>query len=471
MNRVDLVVDEALGPGLEVSVENGVARVMAARRGGLWLGLDRAHLADSDVGDGSELPAVVALPASSFAGCRVAAELAGALTAPDRTVLVATLSRQQLPPEGVIRAVARVAEARWVDAATADRLALEARQRFRVRRQAGRLLGGRAWHSVGPDPGQVRFTTPHSRSEYRLDRLPPRFIRGLEGLLDDDERLLYAIERPPDAIRGGLLGLSRRGAERRAGLLVLSDRQLIWMVDHMAPDRYLMDWGVDARLLAVEALQAVRLSGGDVVELQVQTRGGGASFPLPEELRPEAEVMRDLLARFIPPERTATMVRRYAPGAVDFDPAPAAPFRQQEEALQAVAALHERLAPEPLLAAFYAPRREGTPEAAAVGLTATRFAVLVAGAFRTVDLGFLGTISITLSPLIGRVELSQPAAAVAARSVVFSYPATTSTSATAFLRILRRAWADRASTNARVGEALSSQTRHLGATVELSGTG
>ncbi|MGC8633867.1 MAG: hypothetical protein ACP5VP_04260 [Candidatus Limnocylindrales bacterium] len=471
MNRVDLVVDEALGPGLEVSVEDGLARATAGREGGLWLGLDRAHLADSDAGDGSALPAVIALPASSFAGCRVTAELAGALMAPDRTVLVANLPGQPLPPESVIRTVARAPEARWVDAAGADRLALEARQRFRVRRQAGRLLGGRAWRSAAADPGQARFTTPHSRPEYRLDRLPPRFIRGLEGLLDDDERLLYAIERPPDAIRGGLLGLSRRGAERRAGLLVLSDRQLIWMVDHMAPDRYLMDWGVDARLVAVEALQAVRLSGGDVVELQVQTRGGGATFPLPEELRPEAEVMRDLLARFLPAEGSRAMVRRYAPRALDFDPAPAALFHQQDDALQAVAALREHLDPEPLLAAFYAPRRDGTPQAAAVGLTATRFAILVAGECRTLDLGFLRAISITLSPLIGRVELSQPAAAAAARSVTFTYPATVSANATAVLRVLRHAWADRASTGARPDEALSSQTRRVGAAVGLSGTG
>ncbi len=457
MTTVELAIDEALGPGLDVVVDADVPRVTSARPGGLWLGLDRAYLVDSDAGDGTELAAVVALPSSSFPGCRVAAELAGALVETDRTVLVTRLAGQALPPKPVVRTVARAVAAQWVDATAAERLALDARQRFRVRRQAGRILGGRAWRSVGGDPGQARFTTPHSRSEYRLDRLPPRFIRGLEGLLDDDERLLYAIERPPDSVRTGRLGMPRRGAERRAGLLLLSDRQLIWMVDHLPPDRYLFDWGVDARLLALEALRAVRLSGRDVLELHVQTRGGGARFALPGELRPEAEVLRDLLLRFLPGDGARTLVRRYAPAAVEFDAAPAALFRQAEDAVREVDSMREHLAPEQLLGAFYAPRREGAPRAITVGLTPTRFALLQAGEFRSAALEHLEGVAITLSPLVGRVELSQPATAAAARAIAFSYPATTSEAATGLLRLLRRAWADRASSGAEPVAAVSGE--------------
>ena len=445
MTTVELAVDEALGPGIDVIVDAGAARVVAGREGRLWLGLDRAHLLDSDTGNGTEVPAVVALPASSFAGCRVEAELAGALADGDRVVLVAHLPGQALPPDAMVRTVARVQGGRWLDAVAADRVAREARQRFRVRRQAGRVHGGRAWQAGGNDPAQRRFTTPYSRAEYRLDRLPPRFGRGLEGLLDADERLLYAIERPPESLRGGRLGLPRRAAERRAGLLLLTDRQLIWMVDHMPPDRYLLDWGVDARLVALEALREVRLTGDETLELHVQTRGGGAVFALPGELRAEAEVLRDLAARFLPIEGMASLLRRYAPAAVEFDPAPAALFRQGPEAAREVAALRAALAPEDVLAAFYTPRRAGHPEALVAGVTASRIGVLRRGELRMVDLAVLRDISITLSPLVGRVEFTQPSSSDAARTTTFSYPATMSSGATTLLRVLRRAWADRAS--------------------------
>ena len=446
MNTVELAVDEALGPGLDVIVDAGVARGVGGRADGLWLGLDRAHLVDSDDGRGVEVPAVVALPASSFAGCRVEAELVGALVEGDRTVLVGRLAGQPTPSEAVIRTVARAPVGRWLDAAAADRVAREARQRHRVRRQAGRVHGGRAWQSAGDDPVQRRFTTPYSQAEYRLDRLPPRFGRGLEGLLDEDERLVYAIERPPDSLRGGRLGLSRRAAERRAGLLLLTDRQLIWMVDHMPPDRYLMDWGVDARLVAVEAVRDVRLTGDDVIELHVQTPGGGARFPLPGELRAEAEVLRDLVARFLPAPGMNALLRRYAPAAVEFDAAPASLFRQGPDAVREVAAMQARLAPEELLAAFYAPRREGHPEATVTGVTCSRIALLRKGDARVIDLAGLRDISITLSPLLGRVELSRSTPSPEAPSATFTYPATLSAAATALLRVLRRAWADRAST-------------------------
>ncbi len=445
MNTVELAVDEALGPGLDVIVDAGVARSVGGRAGGLWLGLDRAHLVESDDGQGVPIPAVVALPASSFAGCRVEAELVGALADGDRTILVGALPGQAPPSEAVVRAVARAHDGAWLDATAADRVAREARQRYRVRRQAGRVHGGRAWQAAGDDPAQRRFTTPYSQAEYRLDRLPPRFGRGLEGLLDEDERLIYAIERPPDALRGGRLGLARRGAERRAGLLLLTDRQLIWMVDHMPPDRYLMDWGVDARLVAIEALREVRLTGDDVIELHMQTRGGGARFPLPGELRAEAEVLRDLVARFLPRPGMTALLRRYAPAAVEFDAAPASLFRQGPDAVRDVAALRAAVAPEELLAAFYAPRREGHPEVSVIGVTGSRIALQQRGALQVIGLSELRDISITLSPLVGRVELASSSSSSDARTATFTYPATMAAGATTLLRVLRRAWADCAS--------------------------
>jgi len=451
---VELVVDQALGPGVEVEVDAGIVRAVAPRAGGIWLGLDRAHLVDSDAGDGTELPAVVALPGSSFAGCRLTAELCGALVENERVVLVGRLPGAALPPDAVLRTVAGMPEATMIAAAAAERISRDARQRFKVRRQSGRVLGGRAWRAVAPDPGQRRFTTPHSRAEYRLDRLPPRFLRGLAGLLDEDERIIYSIERPPDSIRTTRLGLPRRGAERRAGLLLLTDRQLIWMVDHLPPDRYLLDWGVDVRLIPVEALQDVHLKGREVLELRVRTAGGPAAFPLPLELRAEAEVLRDLAGRFVPPARGTSLVRRYGPSAIEFDTGPAALFDQEADAARELDTLRARLAPEELLAAFYAPRREGAPHPATAALTATRVALQRPGEFQAIPLDHLQSLSITLSPLAGRVELAHGPNTDAVRPA-FSYPATTSAAATALVRTLRKAWADRAS----IGVAGDASTR------------
>ena len=451
MIAVDLVVDQALGPGVEVEIDAGIARAVEPRAGGIWLGLDRAHLVDSDAGDGTGLAAVVALPGSTFAGCRLTAELCGALVDGDRVVLVGRLPGTALPAEAVLRTVAAMPDATMIAAQAAERISRDARQRFKVRRQSGRVLGGRAWRAAAPDPGQRRFTTPHSRAEYRLDRLPPRFLRGLAGLLDEDERILYSIERPPDSIRTTRLGLPRRGAERRAGLLLLTDRQLIWMVDHLPPDRYLLDWGVDVRLVPVETLQDVHLTGREVLELRVRTAGGPAAFQLPLELHDEAEVLRDLAARFVPPARGISLVRRYGPSAITFDTRPAALFGQEADAAQALDALRARLAPEELLAAFYAPRREGSPRSAPAALTVTRVALQRPGEFQAIPLDRLQGLSITLSPLAGRVELAH--GAIDGREhLAFSYPATTSAAATALVRMLRKAWADRASIGALPGD-------------------
>ena len=441
MSTVELVVDEALGPGLDVRVVDGAATIAGERSGGVWLGLDRGHVAESDAGDGRELAAVVALPTSSFAGGHLSAELAGVLVDGNRSVVVARLPSRPLPPLAVLRTVGRIPEGAWLDAAVAERLAREARQRHRVRSQQGRVVGGRAWQAATTDPGERRFTTPHSRSEYRLNRLPPRFVRGLEGLLDDDERIIYAIERPPDSIPAGPLGFVRRGAERRAGLLLLTDRQLIWMVDHVPPDRYLMDWGVDGRLVAIEALSGVRLSGHDTVRLHAVTAGGESIFPLPAELRAEAEVMRDLLARFVPPPGGSSCVRRYEPAVAEFDPRPAELFGQLDEARRHVEIVRDVLAPEELVASFYAPRREVVRHPTILGISRTRVALLEEGRSREVPLASLRDISMTLSPLVGRVELASAGGEV----IGFTYPATLSSSATPVLRRLRSAWADAAS--------------------------
>ncbi len=455
---VTLEVEEALGPGLDIIVEHGVARARGPRRGTLWLGLDRAHVAETDAGDGTHLAAVVALPASSFSGCRIVAELLGALTDGGRRVLVARLRGSPVPPEPLVRTVAQVRQdAGWIDAAGAMRQVREAHARYRARRAESRIVDGRAWQpGEGLDPGTRRFTTPHSRAEYRLDRLPPRFLRGLEGLLDDDERILYAIERPP--AEASLLERVRGARDARAALLVLTDRQLLWLVDHMPPNRYLLDWGVDARLVALEALRdvAVAPDARRCVEVRAVTSGGSSHFTLPPELRSEALVMVDLLRRFTGSAGTRLPRRRYAVEPLAFDPEGASRFGQAQAACAMVAGLEAELRPEPVLGRFYAPHREHQPEAVAFAFSATRLLLSRAprrtsgptgGPAETrtaeVALAALRGISLSLSPLVCRIELeAQGARRQPGERLSLSYPSPLAGQATPVLRLLRRTWAN-----------------------------
>lgn len=471
---VTLEVEEALGSGLDVVVEHGVARATNARRGSLWLGLDRAHVIETDAGDGASLAAVVALPASSFPGCRIRAEVVGALKDGHRSVLATRLHGAPMPPEPLIRTVAQVrGDASWIDAGAALQLAREAHTRYRARRAASRIVDGRAWQpGEGLDPGTRRFTTPHSQAEYRLDRLPPRFVRGLEGLLDDDERILYAIERPPG--ESGLLKRVRGARDARAALLVLTDRQLLWLIDHMPPTRYLLDWGVDAWLVALEALREVELErvapGG--VQIRVRTGGGWSRFVLPSELRAEALVMVALLRQWVGSGDNRLPRRQYAMEPLDFDPEPASRFGQTEEAVALLGSLEAELHPDPVLGSFYAPRREHVPEAWAAVFTASRLLFAAAPAphrrqpragqrkVLRLDIPELRYIALSLSPLVCRLELetSEPLGRQGG-SAAITYPAPLAPRATPVFRLLRRAWANATPAAATTAETVFSAAR------------
>ena len=106
--RILIEVVEALGPGLELEHDHRTGGLVAARAraGGLWLGFDRGALVDSDDGSGRSVPVIVAVPGSTWPGCRIDAELVGALAAGCRMVLVARISGIPEPSPAVARVVA-----------------------------------------------------------------------------------------------------------------------------------------------------------------------------------------------------------------------------------------------------------------------------------------------------------------------------------------------------------------------------
>ncbi len=427
-------VEEALGPG--VDFERDPASGLVARRARparLWLGFDRAALAESDDGLGRRVPVLVALPASTFRGARIAVELTGAWRGDQGVILVGSVPGGPSLSPMLARIAGNVdSQATWLDRETAEREARTAYQRFRERRSHARISGGRAWRPSGTlGPELARFTTPHSTAEYSLSRLPPRFLRGLEGLLDDDERVLYWIERPilTDV---SLVRRLRERIDRRAALLVLTDRQLLWIVDHAQPDQYLSDWGVDVELLPVERVVEAECAPRDgAVELRVGTPAGGRTYQLPAELEEEIRVMRDLLSRFTPSAARSLPRRRYRLDAIAFDADAAARFDQESVARRG----YEAAAADGAVSAFlFSPSRPGQRSPAALILRPTAVELDVRDRRRAIGLADVVTINVTLSVLVGRLSVGP--------GVAITYPAPLADRGAAFVRLARRALAN-----------------------------
>ena len=434
-------VERALGPGVDFDRDPRLGLVgRRARRITPWPGLDRAALLDSDDGHGRRLPVLVAVPTSTFAGARLSVDLAGGWRDRGRTTLLGHIEGAALPPRDLARIAANVApEATWLDPAGARREAREAGRRYRERRAHARIMGGRAWQPAGAlPPDLARFATPHSAAEYRLSKLPPRFLRGLEGLLDDDERVLYWIERPM-VVDVALVRRLRGDVDRRAALLALTDRQVLWLVDHARPDRYLSDWGVDVELIAVELVRRADIEARrDEVRLSVTTEAGERVYRLPTELEAEIEVMGELLTAFAPTAARNLPLRRYDVAQIPFDAEPAERFGQGHEARHA----YEGAAADgEVLASLYSPARPGQRRPATLLLRPSMVELLgdgrgggQNGTLGRIQLDTVVSIRLTLSPMAGEISIDP--------GISMTYPAPVADHATAFVRLLRRALAN-----------------------------
>ncbi len=449
-SSVWVTIEEAAGPGLELAVDRSRPGpvLTGARSGGTFLGFDRAAVHETDGGDGTPLAAVVALPSSASAGCWLEARVCGVMTdGASRAVLVTALRGHPLPVEPIIRVAARMPGGELLGFEEAMVVVRRANERFRRRRAAGRRPLRPAWLPIDLETRAVTGASIASSAERGLSHLPPRFVRGLVDLLDADERILASIERPPDT-SGGILAW-RRAGDRRAALLVLTDRQVLWLVDHVPPSRYLLDWGVDAELLPLERLVDLRIRFGErpaaPTGLGLRTDAGETIFALPADLEQEARAFALLLARFLPGDGAGVVRRRYPIEPRPFDPEPASRFRQGDEAARRVAALGTRGSAEPI-AAFFAPRRDRVKRSVAVVLTPEELLAEAGGEVVQLPLPALRLMGVALSPLVGRVELHGSGG----RPLRFTYPSPLSEAATAFARTCRRAWANATAGSARL---------------------
>jgi len=434
-DRVVVEVEQALGPGVVFEHDDRLGLVgTSARTAGEWRGLDRAALLDSDDGHGARLAVLAATPASTHVGCRLVLEILGGWRLGPRVALLGVLPGTDHPSVELAATVGGFGpSATWLGPVEAAHEVRLARQRFRERRSHERLRGGRAWR--GEEAARVeerRFSTPHSQAEYDLRRLPPRYLRGLEGLLDDDERLLYWIERPEVTDPGIVMRL--RGDDRRAALLALTDRQLLWATDHMQPDRFLSDWGVDTESVPVERVTAA-VGSTDARGSTLTVTAGPAErrYLLPPELADEVEVMATLLTRFTPAGAAGLPRRVYALEAVPFVDEHAERFGQLDLARE----LFARAAVASPLACVFSPRREGQRHAGAAVLGPDVVVFADERFTRAVSLSDVIALRCTLSALIGRVGV------VTEDGIVdLAYPAPLAAAGTAFARLARRALAD-----------------------------
>jgi hypothetical protein len=133
----------------------------------------------------------------------------------------------------------------------------------------------------------------------------------------DEERILFFVERPPFRPPGARWGVLRR-RRLSEGLLIVTDRQLLFMEDALPPDITMVDWGYIARMTAVERIQGAELRAEPdcaVLHVRVQAQSGSEhlSVPFPPECKDPLAEVELLLRSFASPEGSAVR-RLYAEG-------------------------------------------------------------------------------------------------------------------------------------------------------------
>ncbi len=98
---------------------------------------------------------------------------------------------------------------------------------------------------------------PHAQAEQLIRFVPQRFQHALADLLLDDERLLAFVERPLLRHRTGWLGMQTWRSNE--GLFLVTDRQVLWLRDFLAPGSNFLPGGYIAHMAPLERLQQIAI--------------------------------------------------------------------------------------------------------------------------------------------------------------------------------------------------------------------
>jgi hypothetical protein len=172
------------------------------------------------------------------------------------------------------------------DAAAAEaavRAAVEAGHRLRAGQEqdARTVIAWKVSDERAP-PGTMRSGglagRPSSVAEQAVPRLPVRFQTAIARALLPEERIIVFVRRPARRVLRAF-GLRRRSLHE--GILVVTDRQVLFMQDSLPPSSTLGHWGYIARVSAIERLAAVTVARAEgLVTLSLTlaaARGDGAS--------------------------------------------------------------------------------------------------------------------------------------------------------------------------------------------------
>lgn len=281
-------------PGITALVLTGVPTfpgclVEARILGGVSLG-----------GDEETHPLVIAVPPSRtrYSGAETLADLSEVDLAELRAFITRRFGSEPgrwLPVAAVQRQVRSA-----IELAVQER-ALHAQVRY-----------GAAWLAKAPPREDGREAEPHTWAEHLLPTLPLRFQKYLAELLYPDERILFFAERPPFKHGRRLLGATQEWE----GLLLISDRSLIFMTDTLPPGATMVHWGYIAKITAVERIVAARVEDRPRsvdLALEVEASGGSETIvlPFPPAYRPALTEGAKLLHAFGPAEGTWAVRRLY----------------------------------------------------------------------------------------------------------------------------------------------------------------
>ncbi len=96
---------------------------------------------------------------------------------------------------------------------------------------------------------------PHAQAEHLIRFVHQRFQQALDDLLLDDERLLAFVERPLLRHRTGWLGMQTWRSNE--GVLLVTDRQVLWLRDFLTPGNNFLSGGYIARMAPLERLERI----------------------------------------------------------------------------------------------------------------------------------------------------------------------------------------------------------------------
>lgn len=332
VHSVDVVVRRAHGshPVYGIDRRRGAIRLEGVAEG-LDSAGDLAFIPDSLGWQEQEVTVFLLTRLPTFEGCLVEARIIGGLTIGDQLAAVvavpeadpawASLLELSDLDQGLRESLERWAckhfsttdRLVWMGASASARLVQEARRRARIARaeaQKGPKVGA-TWLVTAPTDGRKAEGEPHTWAENLLPSLPLRFQKYVAGLLMDDERILFFLERTPFRA-GAQRRLSIiRGRRAHQGLLLVTDRMVLMMEDVLPPDATMVHWGYIAEAVAVERVvgASMRQDGNSsYLDVEVQSRGISAmlSWPFPISETPLLEQGACLLRRFVyKPESTA----------------------------------------------------------------------------------------------------------------------------------------------------------------------